>query len=256
MCVLQKFSAISLVPGVCHLAATVPYSWYSELHRRLFPSHLNLIPVRSSRATRPSQVGQVLVDVPLARCVPIPRMREGIIPPSMLDGRNVAMLLVLNESNLVVGKRSVPASGVRELFMDLESGSWALSASSFKSTLSSNYRLAVQRVGHVSSPDVELHDEDLAYFMQQRRHAAEMSLLLPLFGQDMEDECLDLECYQAYLTGVLVARAAFCFSAAACPHSCLIWAAELSDHLRQGKSRCSSALSPNATSPRRRMSRI
>jgi hypothetical protein len=39
----------------------------------------------------------------------------------MLAGSASAMLLVLNESDLVVGKKSVPSSGTRELVMDLES---------------------------------------------------------------------------------------------------------------------------------------
>lgn len=129
------------------------------------------------------------------------------------------MLLILNESNLVVGKKSVPASGARELHMDLEGGSWALSSSSVKSTLATNYRLAVQRIGNVSTPDAVLSDDDLAYFLQQRRHASEMALLLPLFGQDMEDDCLDLESYEAFLTGMLGSS----LVTSACPRCRAFW---------------------------------
>jgi hypothetical protein len=166
------------------------------------------------------------------------------------------MLLILNESNLVVGKKSVPASGARELHMELEGGSWALSSSSVKSTLATNYRLAVQRIGNVSTPDTVLSDDDLAYFLQQRRHASEMALLLPLFGQDMEDDCLDLESYEAFLTGML-------FLGDKClPSLPCFLAAEVSrldpsaDDASQGKSRCSSAPSPSANSPRQKTLRI
>jgi len=145
------------------------------------------------------EVGQLVADLCMQRCVVCGPARDACIPAGLLGGANVAMLCILNESNLIVGKKSVPGAGSKELHMDLEGGSWALSAGSVKSTLAINYRQAVQRVGNVSDPEVTLSEADVDYFMEQRRHAADVALLLPLFGQGMEDDCLDLESYEAYL---------------------------------------------------------
>ncbi len=41
---------------------------------------------------------------------------------------------------------------------------------------------------------------NLIFFFTQERHAAaKMSMLLPIFGQAMEEDCMDIESFQAFV---------------------------------------------------------
>ena len=173
------------------------------------PVPLKVLVADSVAAFGASEVGQVLTDISHHKCIVIsamrqsssgaPEYRSGTVSDSMLEGNSVAMLIILNESDLVVCKKSVPSSGARELYMDLESGGFALSASSIKQQLLATYQRAVGRIGDISSTEVALSDDDVDYFLLQRQQSAYMALLLPVFGPEMEDECMDLDSYQAFI---------------------------------------------------------
>ena len=38
-----------------------------------------------------------------------------------------------------------------------------------------------------------------SFFTQERHAAAKMSMLLPIFGQAVEEDCMDLESFQAFV---------------------------------------------------------
>ena len=39
----------------------------------------------------------------------------------------------------------------------------------------------------------------ILFFTQERHAAAKMSMLLPIFGQAMEEDCMDIESFQAFV---------------------------------------------------------
>ena len=150
-----------------------------------------------------AEIGQVLSEADLSRTIMISGMRGSKasstrINHTWLKGNGGIMLVILNESHLVVGKKTIPSRGTRELYMDLENGSWAMSSQTLKRQLQAYYDSAVDRIGNVSAPEVTLGDEDIAFFLEQREHIASMSLLLPAFGLGPKD-CMDYNSFGAFM---------------------------------------------------------
>ena len=142
-------------------------------------------------------VGSRLPAVDQSRNTMLSAGREATIPRQLMTS-HALQLFFLNESNLVVGKKALPAgSGARELYMDLEGGRFAFSAASVHEQLQSNYQEAVGRVGDMCSDDVGLTDADIAFFNAQRQRSEELALLLPVFGLQAEEE--GLASFEAFL---------------------------------------------------------
>ena len=154
------------------------------------------------------QVGRMLARVDDAQCVLAPAMalhptdgtsvaRSVRLSGRLVEGASAAMLLVLNESNVVVGKKAVPTRGTRELHMDLEQREWALCAESIKRELAAGYQAAVERMGGaLASPEAALSDEDLSFFLDKQRTCADLTMVLPNFDLSAND-CVGLQSYQA-----------------------------------------------------------
>jgi len=131
-------------------------------------------------------------------------VRSRDVSAEMLGGERTAMLLFLNESNVVVGKKSVPALGTRELYMDLESGTkMALSEVSVKLELLALYQRAQEKIVNVCSPHSTLDEKDLDFVMQQRKQSSKLAQLLPAFGLDVRKDCRDDASYQALIDAQL-----------------------------------------------------
>lgn len=83
----------------------------------------------------------IVISAPSTKSGGVVDYRSGCLTSSMLAGSTSAMLLVLNESDLIVGKKSVPCNGTRDLYMDLDNGAFALDASTVKEELLSLYQV-------------------------------------------------------------------------------------------------------------------
>ena len=181
--------------------------------RNCCPVPLKVLVEDDAAAFAGMRVGQSLSQLQHHKCIVISApstksggvidYRSGCLTTSMLAGSTSAMLLILNESDLIVGKKSLPCNGTRDLYMDLENGAFALAASTVKDELLSNYTEAKERVGDVSSSEVTLTEDDMQFFLDKWHQSADMALLLPAFGQELEGECMDLESYQALIDAQL-----------------------------------------------------
>jgi len=198
-------------PIVDFRAATTKGKGQGLVVKNCCPVQLKVLVVDDNAAFEAIEVGFELSHINHSKCIVISASgknsndvpRFGIVTASMLGGNSEvqAMLLILNESNLVVGKKSVSSMAARdvELYMDLEKGGFALSAINVKAQLLSTYQRAVERIGDISSTAVDLSDEDVEYFLQQKKQSEKWDLRLPLFGRDMQKDCMSLDSYQAFI---------------------------------------------------------
>lgn len=164
------------------------------------PVLLQVVMAENLEQYNAAKVGVALHVIEQSRNTMISAGRDGTISRMLMQGSTSLYLMILNESNVVVGKKSLPSGpGARELYMDLESGSFAFSPNHVHEQLQTNYQEAVAKIGNVASDDVGLTDADIRFFKEQMKRSEELALLLPVFGLQGQEDTMGLASFEAYL---------------------------------------------------------
>mmetsp|Transcript_55824 Transcript_55824/g.116793 ORF Transcript_55824/g.116793 Transcript_55824/m.116793 type:complete len:2524 (-) Transcript_55824:513-8084(-) len=143
------------------------------------------------------EIGRTIENIDQRRTKPISIPRNQHATERQRTGRP-AVVVVLNASNIVLGKRSFGLVSCLELSMDLESGPPALCPTVLCRQIDANYQGSVKRLDACLSDNGVFTDDDAALFKYRMRDSHNLLMLLPFFKISRQD-LNDTAAFMAYL---------------------------------------------------------